>query len=506
MATLLRCGLSWRRGLSAVGIATLSAAAFLSMLLRAQDRQDFFWVKADTLALFLILAAAAGLLWFIHSILLVCTRSRWARMSTHLIFILLSFLLIQLIPPKAIQTQWFTTDQLYLGILLGGALLSVMSAFQRLKKIRANLWRYLPVTGLLYPILFLQLIVAPSFLAENTLLAEDPLPSQTTGPNVIVFVFDSIAMQQCTHSDGLWRPDLPVLSALRAESLAFDQAVSCGVGTTMSLPNFLFQRSPHKYKSNRWSDRWFTVSPQTFTNGILYQAKQANYRTGLVGVYLPFQQMFNTLLDDSLVLPLTRFFAPQSFQNRLANQLIAIGAYARGPFDGRLHLGIPRLRYLPSRLGETYFHNITHHAKHHIQDYLRLIPSEGAFLFAYMAIPHSPAIYLEDGTVDSMMATYDSQLRYTDRVLGEHLAVLKERDLYNSSWILVTSDHGHHGFPLVPAEHRRVPFIIKAPHGQYSQRVNETIQLWEIAPFFKAIFQNEPPAACLRALPTAVKL
>lgn len=311
-------------------------------------------------------------------------------------------------------------------------------------------------------------------------------------------------MQQCVDPEGDWREDLPAMNSFRAQAIEFENAVSCGVGTTMSLPNLLFQRSPKDYSSNSWRDSWFDVSPRAFTNGILFSAKQNGYTTALVGTYLPFGQMFASLLDGGLDLPLHRFIEPRSFGRRIANQLVCLMAFARGPFGGQLLAGIPRLRYLPSRLDEKYFEQTTHRAQAAIRAELKQMNRNGQFFFAYMAIPHSPAIFLADGEVDSIRATYDSQLRYADKVFGDYLNTMKINGTYDDSWVILTADHGHHGFKLSPDAHRHVPFIVKAPGAAFAQPVSAEIHLWELAPFFKAVFQEESIAHCLEALPVQV--
>ena len=121
-----------------------------------------------------------------------------------------------------------------------------------------------------------------------------------------------------------------------------------------------------------------------------------------------------------------------------------------------------------------------------------------------MANPHSPAIFLPDGQIDSMLATYETQLKYTDNVLGNFLEVMKAQGTYDHSWVLVTSDHGHHGFDLSPTAHRHVPFIVKAPGSQCARAVRPSLPLWRLAPFFQNIFAWKDVASCIRDLPVPV--
>ncbi len=489
-----------------LGLSVLFSSAFLAMLMRAQDRQDLFWSKTDTIALFIVVLAIAAFLHLGYIVLLKTISARVFNRLFHLLFVVVAFGLIQLFPAKVWTTVGIPPDWGYGSILLAGLGLSALSAFGFLPNARIVLWKVCVAMALLYPLLFGQLILKPSFIAAADLDGTIFEPHGTTAPSVVIFVFDSISMAQCVDANGEWRPDLPALDALCAGSLYFENAVSCGVGTTMSLPNFLFQRDPVEFNCNAWNDSWFGINPLSFTNGILYSAKEQGYHTAAVGTYLPFSQMFHPLLDGCLEFPLTRFVSPTSFAHRLANSALSILAYARGPFQGSIVAGIPRLRWVPTWMSERYFAQTTRQAQAAIETHLQRMGPQGYLFFAYMAIPHSPAIFLPDGQIDSMLATYETQLKYTDNVLGNFLEVMKAQGTYDHSWVLVTSDHGHHGFDLSPTEHRHVPFIVKAPGSQCAGPVRPSLPLWRLAPFFQNIFAGKDVASCIRALPVPVGL
>ena len=307
-------------------------------------------------------------------------------------------------------------------------------------------------------------------------------------------------MAQCLDENGNWRSDLPEMGRLRSDAVCCDRAVSCGPGTTISLPNLLFQRSPKEYYNNSWDDAWFTADPQAFTNGLFYLAKQNGYCTGMLGYYLPFGQMFGTLLDGAKDVPFSRYVAPDTFWDRCVNSAVCLAAYARGPFDGGLLSGIPRLRYVPSRLNERYFLQFTRQTEDIVRGHLAGMPPTGHLFVSFMAIPHSPAIFLPDGTVDTMRATYDSQLRYADKVAGGFLETMKANGTYDACWVILTSDHGHHGFDLPYEQHRRVPFIVKPPGGGHARLVDTPLNLWELGPFFREVVGGSDVAACLAKL------
>jgi arylsulfatase A-like enzyme len=88
-------------------------------------------------------------------------------------------------------------------------------------------------------------------------------------------------------------------------------------------------------------------------------------------------------------------------------------------------------------------------------------------------------------------AAYDSEILYMDRHLGKILDHLREHDRFDSSWIVVTSDHGehfgehgleYHGFSLYEGVSRGV-LVIKPPKGvSLDVDPSERIQSVDIMP------------------------
>ena len=82
---------------------------------------------------------------------------------------------------------------------------------------------------------------------------------------------------------------------------------------------------------------------------------------------------------------------------------------------------------------------------------------------------------------DKLRLRYDESIRFQDTRLKDLINILKESDLYDSSMIIVTADHGQgfkngftsHNTPLVSYAETHVPLLIKYPY----QKIGETIQL-----------------------------
>jgi arylsulfatase A-like enzyme len=92
---------------------------------------------------------------------------------------------------------------------------------------------------------------------------------------------------------------------------------------------------------------------------------------------------------------------------------------------------------------------------------------------------------------EQKLALYDAEIRYADHHLGEVVAALKRRGLYDQTWIIVTADHGElfgehgvNGHGSVPyQEVLHVPLVSKPPRadGGRGERT-ERVQLTDVMP------------------------
>lgn len=112
-------------------------------------------------------------------------------------------------------------------------------------------------------------------------------------------------------------------------------------------------------------------------------------------------------------------------------------------------------------------------------------------------IANNPLIcYVEDlkpneGEIQFLKDLYDAEIAYTDSKIGEITSILKEKNLYENTMIIVTSDHGehfgeHNQWSHVASLYKEVlhiPLIIKFPKGvEYANEVNKYTQLVDIFP------------------------
>ncbi len=123
-------------------------------------------------------------------------------------------------------------------------------------------------------------------------------------------------------------------------------------------------------------------------------------------------------------------------------------------------------------------------------EWLETHGSKPFFLFLHYFDPHHPyrppaqfvAIFADD--------LYVGEISYTDACIGQVIQTLKRLDLYDSTMIIVTGDHGEglgehgekmHGYFIYHST-TKVPLIIKLPGKREPKRIHEKVGLVDIMP------------------------
>ncbi|MGH9333223.1 MAG: sulfatase-like hydrolase/transferase [Vicinamibacteria bacterium] len=115
--------------------------------------------------------------------------------------------------------------------------------------------------------------------------------------------------------------------------------------------------------------------------------------------------------------------------------------------------------------------------------------------------PYDPPEAFEPGTQDPL-ARYRGEVLYVDSLIGRLLAFLEERDLLDSTLVVVTADHGEslgehgedtHGFFLYQST-MRVPLLIRGPAVPRGGRVEALARTTDIAPTVLEVLGIEAPA------------
>jgi choline-sulfatase len=133
------------------------------------------------------------------------------------------------------------------------------------------------------------------------------------------------------------------------------------------------------------------------------------------------------------------------------------------------------------------------------EHWLDSIGTSRAFLFLHLAEPHAPH---QPPTRFDHPAPYDAEVAYEDESVGRFVKYLKSNQLYDSSTILLVSDHGEglgdhgeqgHGF-LPYEEELRVPLLIKQPGAEGAKRrVSTPVQHIDIVPTILSLAKAPGP-------------
>ena len=124
------------------------------------------------------------------------------------------------------------------------------------------------------------------------------------------------------------------------------------------------------------------------------------------------------------------------------------------------------------------------------KDWIAKHEAQQSFFFLHLYEPHTP--YVPPSPYrEQYPHPYDGEIAYSDALVGDLVAFLKTRGLYESALIVLTSDHGEglgdhdeqeHGIFLYQGV-AHVPLVIKWPRrARAGSTVNAAVQLIDVAP------------------------
>lgn len=127
---------------------------------------------------------------------------------------------------------------------------------------------------------------------------------------------------------------------------------------------------------------------------------------------------------------------------------------------------------------------------------------ERFFLFLHYFDPHRDWIPPEPFTSKYFGDPYAGEIAYVDDCIGRVIEKLKSLDLYESTMIIITADHGEglgehveqgHGF-LIYQDTLHVPLVIRLPGGTSNRSVSGRVGLVDIVPTVLDILKIPIPA------------
>ncbi len=296
---------------------------------------------------------------------------------------------------------------------------------------------------------------------------------------VLWLIFDEMD-QRITFADRPPTLDLPELDRLRSQSFYATNAYSPADWTDISIPALLTGQPLSKSETINTGEVFITpkttgkrvrlsTQPNIFTAAI-----KAGYNTGLVSA----TENWHLLFRDHA----TMVFEDNFTVENPYSEIISIIAYQtyhllplwNTPRQSRL------LNKLSNQGGINVFQRTLYNAKQCVQ-----VPDLG-FIFVYFFQPHDPYIYdrlTKNFAYDYKKSPegYLDNLALVDRAVGELRAVMEQAGSWESTSVIVSSDHHWRASKSFDGKinERWVPFLVKFP-GQkegvvYEQRFNTII-------------------------------
>jgi hypothetical protein len=273
-----------------------------------------------------------------------------------------------------------------------------------------------------------------------------PLPQKAGAPHVLWFIFDEWDESITFHR----RPaniDLPELDRFRAQSFHAGRAYPPNQHETIiSIPSLLMGMRFLDEKTNGASEMLLTYDrkqpPERLTaDATLFSAARGiGFNAGIVGFHLPYCRILETTSCEWYS-PVV--FDPVEWEFPLSvGRFMVLAAKRQAPMlPFAKRLGIVRALggssvVKPSLLPVTY-RQIREAALHSIVD------SRLNVVFTHWNIPHPPGIYnaAKDEFSNGPASTYADNLRLLDRTVSEIRLALEKAGTWDSSTILLTSDH-----------------------------------------------------------------
>jgi len=468
---------------------TLVAGGYLGQILSADNRLYMFFDWTDTvLVLSWITVVGLTLGFILHE---VGRKTRWQSdrwLSPWFYFVGVLIIFNNNLLPRETLVRFapWLSPQLYYLIIWGAGLVLTGAGY------RCRSWRKGAHVGwqvmfVLWPILLIipySLAIAPKW--EN--IRGDPaqlgMRSNGDSPALVVIILDAVGYAEAFNPDGLVHDDLTHLAEFSSSAMVFHRATSGGYYTGTSLPSLFFQQEvmyPILHNETvRWQIRGRASepprSPRDFERALPYRFRDAGGRSVYLGFYLPYKKIMPDAWSEALILPVSGAVYKDnrySLTSRSLFHLIRYVGISKDPVSALLkQFGIHGLVF------DKHWRVMTAELQEAAETYIRECLSSGDLLIIHLNIPHSPYVYNADGNPvrDSRdPLAYRRQLQYADGLFGRLLADVKSRGLWDSSWVVMLSDHGRHNHDWNhdPEGKRHVPFMVKAP-GQKERRDIDT--------------------------------
>jgi len=317
--------------------------------------------------------------------------------------------------------------------------------------------------------------------------------------NVILVTIDCLRADHLSCL-GYSKENTPTLDNLAENGVLFSQAISTGTYTPISFPGILASTYPrYRQEDHRWLPKGKSLISEIL--------KREGYKTAafhsapFLSRYYSYNHGFD-IFYDSFIFKDTKIGRKilgkkyETYKRALmrAKFLLSTFISSDNPYENAETITRRAIRWLKNNPGGFFLwlHYMDAHfpyspPKRFLPEYISRSTVKKIMRKMVLNIGKK----MTDEELKSITDLYDSGIRYIDYEIWSLIEKLKEADIYDSTYIIVTADHGEefgehgkigHGLLQKPNEELiRVPLIIRGP-GLQKGLINQVVSLLDIPP------------------------
>ena len=326
---------------------------------------------------------------------------------------------------------------------------------------------------------------------------------QNNQGSLYIFLFDEWSYEHSFGHPEFSLTQMPRLTEFLGQSTLFHRAYSPAAGSGVSIPRFLYQPD-ERIQSYSYAD----VQRLLLDNGFMalnlksiFDLSDRHFKF-VAGTYLHYYVILGSKVDRILR------FDDNNIRYSLLERVMDL-LFTQVDFLGKF--GVPIPAHGQSPLSASGWQSLAMEFQSRIRpvisDVLPALPDQ-SIAFFHLYLPHPPYLFMRDWTRRNPLTfsdpgtigLYQENVYAIDAVIGDIMGHLKNRGDFDSSMIVITSDHSwkyHYSAsweeldpePYLPEKH--VPLIIKYPGQVRGGSVDMPIRTVELHPQFDS-FLNVP--------------
>lgn len=292
---------------------------------------------------------------------------------------------------------------------------------------------------------------------------------KTPKHNLIVILFDELSYDYL-YKDGSINPQYANFQQLSSRSDNYHAATSPGNATITSIPGMLMGRRYENIvmeydniyritKDNK--GEYLKIEP----DNLFAVAKDKGYKTFAYGTFLPYCEMFNQSLDECRSFSIYNYATVETKFSLLNPIMTTLIIWPRQQPQG--FIKNKAISPWQRRQTEQVF-RLT----------LKTLDEKTPiFMFSHIYSTHVPFVFNRNGYYENKepflqnSENYVKGLEYADHLLGKLIDKMKENGIFESSEIIILSDHNYR--IMFPDQKTHIPLIIKKSYQKTKKDVFE---------------------------------